>query len=395
MTRKTIYFDNAASTYPKPEVVYTAQDDYFRHAANPGRGAYAMAIGSATTVFETRTSTAELLGIKQAERLIFTPGCTYSLNFALMGFPFKAGDVVLVSALEHNAVMRPLRWLVRERGIVVKVLPYAAKGIIDLHKLIKTMLEMRPRLCVFTHGSNVTGELLEIKSVAAICGAHKVPLMLDAAQTAGRTLDRVDDLGISLYCSSGHKGLFGAPGVGLLYVAPGIELSPVIVGGTGSNSEQLDMPEVYPDRFEAGSLPGPAIAALGAGVKWLEQTGVANVIEKEQAITQRFIDWCRQSGVVHVVGNRIDGVLGTSVVSFYVPGIGCDVIAQALDSEFGIAVRAGLHCAIVAHNALGSADIGLVRVSFGYFNTEEDVDTLCQALTTIASRATALTSGPG
>jgi cysteine desulfurase/selenocysteine lyase len=388
MTRKTIYFDNAATTFPKPEVVYQAADQYLRSAANPGRGAHQMAMASATSVFETRTSTAELLGIKNAERLIFTPGCTHSINYALMGIQWQAGDVVLVSALEHNAVMRPLRHLEETKGIVVKVLPYAGKGIVDLHSLIGTMLETHPRLCVFTQGSNVTGEMIDIRSVAAICGAHKVPLMLDAAQTAGRAFDRVDDLGVTIWCASGHKGLMGAPGVGLLWVAPGFELEPMVFGGTGSQSEQAQMPTAYPDRFEAGTLPGPAIASVGAGVQWLRETGIANVAAREHMLADRFISWAAASNFVFIAGNRMGApaTTCTATVSFVIPGIGADVVAGMLDSDFGIAVRAGLHCAATAHASLGTLESGLVRASFGYFNTEDEVDELCAGLKQIAMR---------
>jgi cysteine desulfurase / selenocysteine lyase len=389
MTRKTIYFDNAASTFPKPEVVYQAADQYFRNAANPGRGAHSMAMTSATAVFETRNAVADLLGIKDVQRLVFTPGATYSINFALQGFPFKEGDVVLVTALEHNAVMRPLRWLEKTKGIVVKTLPYASKGIIDLHSFIQSMLELHPRLCVFTQGSNVTGEMIDVKAVAAICGAHKVPLMLDAAQTAGFTTERVDELGVSIWCASGHKGLYGAPGVGLLYTAPNVELEPTIFGGTGSRSESEDMPTAFPDRMEAGSLPGPAIAALGAGARWLKDIGIESVRAKEQTLADRFLNWTAQTqGFIPVAGNRASaGALATSTISFSMGDFGADMIAHTLDTEFGIAVRAGLHCAAHAHAALGTLDKGLVRVSFSVFNTEEEVDDLCRALYEIASRA--------
>lgn len=385
MTRKIIYFDNAATTFPKPEAVYVAQDHYFRSAANPGRGAHAMALASAHAVFEARLAAAELLGIREAQRLIFTPGCTYAINFALLGYPFQPGDVVLTTAIEHNSVMRPLRWLEQERGVVVKVLPYAPKTIIDLHNLIQTMLEAHPKLCVFSQGSNLTGEMLDMKTVAAICGAHKVPLMIDAAQTAGRTVESIDELGISIWCASGHKGLFGAPGVGLLYMAPQIQLNPTIMGGTGSQSDQLEMPDALPDRFEPGTLPGPAIAALGAGVRWLKEVGVPNVIAKENALAARFLEWAQRTGTVEWVGARAPGSPGTSVVSFNLPGIGSDVVAQTLDTEFGIAVRAGLHCCSAGHAALGTTQIGLVRASFGYFNSEQEVDMLCSALSTIAA----------
>lgn len=388
MTRKTIYFDNAATTFPKPEAVYTAADAYFRGAANPGRGAHSPAMASAGAVFETRVELAQLLGIKDASRLIFTPGCTYSINFALLGMQWNPGDVVLVSALEHNAVMRPLRWLEQTRGIQVRVLPYGAKGIIDLHSLIATMLETHPKLAVFAHGSNVTGELLDTRAVAAICGAHKVPLMLDAAQTAGRTTDSIEELGVAVWCASGHKGLMGAPGVGLLYVSPTIELEPTIFGGTGSRSETTDMPTAFPDRLEPGSMPGPAIAALGAGARWLRETGVANVTAREHALANRFIEYAQKSEFIYVAGNRMAApAAATSTVSFVIPGVGADQVAAQLDTEYGIAVRSGLHCAATAHESLGTLESGLVRASFGYFNTEDEVDELCKALLSIAHRA--------
>lgn len=382
-----MYFDNASTTFPKPEVVYEAHDVYLRKAANPGRGAYKLAMQSAEDIFAVRQAAAELFGIRQPERLIFTPGCTYSINMALRGFPFRSGDIVLVSALEHNAVSRTLRVLEKEKGIRVQVVPYASKNIIDTHALIRVMLDTPPRLCVFSQASNVTGERLDLKTIGAICSAHKVPLMIDAAQTAGRTVDSLDDDGVSIWCASGHKGLFGAPGVGLLYINPKIELAPIITGGTGSRSDLLEMPDAYPDRLEPGTVAGPAIAALGAGIVWLKEAGVKTVAAHELALADKFINWANASQIVSIIGNRVAGGPGTGTVSFVMPGVGCDVIAAALDQQFGMAVRAGLHCAQAAHQALGTVDTWAVRVSFGYFNTEEEVDRLCGALEAILNHA--------
>lgn len=385
MTQQNIYFDNAATTYPKPEVVYTAVNQYLRVAANPGRGSHSMAMQSANALFESRLVLADLLGIRQSERLIFTPGCTHSINMALKGFPFQTGDVVVISALEHNAVMRPLHQLQESKGLQVVSMPYARKGIVDLHALIKVMLEKRPRLVVLSEGSNVTGEMIDLRSVAAICNAHKVPLMIDAAQTAGRLRQNLEEYGVSIWCASGHKGLFGPPGVGLLYVGENIELEPLIAGGTGSRSEEFEMPGFFPDHLEAGTLPGPAIAGLGAGARWLAETGIENVRQRELALTQRFIGWATSGGGIHVYGNPQEN-LRTAVVSFEVDGVSSDQVARILDNEFHLAVRVGLHCAAAAHQALGTAERGLVRASFGYFNTEEEVDTLCHAIYSIAQR---------
>jgi cysteine desulfurase family protein len=382
MTKRIIYFDNAATTCPKPEAVYVAQDEYSRRTANPGRGAHKLALESARTVFETRNEAAAFLGINQAERLIFTPGCTYSINMALRGLGLKRGDVVVVSAVEHNAVMRPLQQMASEIGIVVLMIPYAAKGVVDMHALIKIMLEKHPRLCIFTEASNVTGELIDINAVSTICGAHKVPVMIDAAQTAGRNDYKIDDLGISLWCASGHKSLFGMPGVGLLYVAPHVDLRPLVTGGTGSHSDDFEMPAAYPDHLEAGTLPGPSIAALQAGIRFLNEKGVKTVRDAEDQLTRRFLDWAQRSQTVRVFGNRQEGA-GIAVAAFDVPGVPCDRVAALLDSQYGIAVRTGLHCAPTAHKALGTLSTGLVRASFSCFNTFEEVDLFCRALEAI------------
>lgn len=384
MKTRITYFDNAATTCPKPELVYSAQDKYTRRAANPGRGAHKLALDSARTIFDTRTSAAALLGIKQPERLIFTPGCTYAINMALKGLPWRAGDVVLTTSLEHNAVMRPLRQLEALLGIKVVPVPYAKKGIIDMHKFISAMLDLHPRLCVFSEASNVTGEMIDLQAVGAICGAHKVPLMIDAAQTAGRSSRPVDE-SVSIWCASGHKGLYGVPGVGLLYVAPHIQLTPLVAGGTGSHSESQEMPEAFPDHLEAGTLPGPAIAALGAGIRWLQETGTAAVAQVENDHAARFLAWARRTPAITIYGNRAEGA-GVPIVSFSVKGVACDLVASELDAKYGIAVRTGLHCSPAAHQTLGTLQTGLVRASFSYFNTVDEVDALCNALESIASQ---------
>jgi cysteine desulfurase family protein len=385
MPQKIVYFDNAATSFPKPESVYKFTDKYLRIAANPGRGAHVLAMSSAHAVHESRLSIAEALGIQQAERLVFTPGCTHSINMVLKGFPFEAGDTVIVSALEHNAVMRPLRQLERKVGIKIHMLPYAQRGIVDLHDLVEATLQDKPRMCIFSEASNITGEIIDLASIAAICAANKAPLLLDAAQSAGRSPHNIEELGISYWCASGHKGLFGPPGVGLLFVNPNADLEPIVAGGTGSNSEALEMPDSYPDHLEAGTMPGPAIAGLGAASIWLKQTTLGAVYEHEIALVDGFLQWALGTDFIKIAGNRQMGA-GTAVVSFEVEGFSCDKVAHILDTEFGIAVRSGLHCAAAAHEALGTLDRGLVRVSFSYFNTEEEVGYLCEALQSIASR---------
>ncbi len=380
-----IYFDNAATTYPKPEEVYRAQDAYFRQAANPGRGAHTLALESARAVFETRLLLARFLGVTNPERLTFTGGCTQALNTAIKGFAWTHDDSVLTSPLEHNSVMRPLRQLQKSKGITVHTLGYAQSGVLDLGELVCVIREVRPRLCLMAEASNVTGELIDLEAVAEICHQASVPLLVDAAQSAGWTDGRLDALGVSLWCASGHKGLFGPPGVGILYAGPGVDVEPLIAGGTGSRSEDLDMPELYPDKLEAGTLPGPAIAGLGAGVAWLEQATLDRVRRHETLLVDRFLEWAAECDRLTVYGPGPGG-RRTGTVAFQVRAITADRVADLLDRDYGIAVRSGLHCASQAHRALGTLATGLVRASFGYFNTADEVETLCGALDDISTR---------
>ena len=383
MNAKIIYFDNAATTYPKPESVYEAQDSYLRSAANPGRGAYQLALAPARLLFSIREAIARFLGVKDASRLVFTGGCTLALNMALKGLHWRKGDVVVVSPLEHNSVMRPLKQLEAKEEIKIVTMPYAGAKVIDPCQLAETFRQSRPRLCVVAEASNVTGSLLDLLTIAEICQGARVLLMVDAAQSAGLFNPRLSEIGVSIWCASGHKGLFGPPGVGLLYVAPEVELEPLIAGGTGSLSEQLEMPRSYPDHLESGTLAGPAIAGLGAGVAWVEATGAEKIAEYERNLALRFIHSI--SAYAQVFGPVGDSDLRTGTVAFRLAGATPDKVADRLDRQFGIAVRAGLHCASQAHKALGTLDSGLVRVSFSQFNTEEEVDELCRALELIAA----------
>lgn len=376
--KRSIYLDNAATSFPKPEEVYQAQDAYARSAGNPGRGAYRKSRDSAKQVFDNRMRLASFLGVRSPERLVFTGGCTQSINVALKGLGLQSGDLVLTGPLEHNAVLRPLRQLEKSNGIVVKVLPYASSGVIDIDALARLFSTVTPRLMVISEASNVTGELVNIADVAGLCAKHHVRLMVDAAQSAGFVESRIDDLGIGIWCASGHKALMGTQGVGLLYVAPYIQMEPLIAGGTGSLSHAAEMPDFYPDRLESGTLPGPAIAALGAAVQWIANTGLNKIRRHEMSLTNMFIDRMSRIHGVQIYGDL--EAPRTPTVSFSVEGLTPNVIADTVDETFGIAVRPGLQCAALAHQTLGTSETGLVRVSFGYFNTHQDVEAMCEAI---------------
>ncbi|MBX9877966.1 MAG: aminotransferase class V-fold PLP-dependent enzyme [Candidatus Obscuribacterales bacterium] len=298
------YFDNASTTYPKPEEVYRAQDAFLRSAANPGRGAHQFALNAERQIFDSRLAVSEFLGIRDARRLVFTGGCTQSLNMALKGLSWQPGDAVLTSALEHNAMMRPLEQL-KNQGVDVVQLPYAKSNVISADDLRSALSSNKIRLCAISAASNVTGETVNLADVAQLCAQHRVPLLVDAAQSAGVIEQNIDDLGISIWCASGHKGLMGPPGVGLLYVKSSIEIEPLISGGTGSNSENFAMPSDYPDHLEAGTLPGPAILGLAAGVKFLADSGIAKIAEHELRLAAKFLDWAETQPHIHIYGPNI------------------------------------------------------------------------------------------
>lgn len=398
-----IYMDNAATSYPKPEGVYTAADLYFRSAGNPGRGAHSLALNSAREIFEVREKVARFFKVQSPERLIFTPGCTYSLNMVLQGLAkpnpatgqspiLSRGATVLISSLEHNALMRPLKALQAALDLKIVQLPYEPGKIFSVTELRRLLEETRPSLVATVHASNVTGEAIDIGSVAASCHVARTPLLIDAAQTAGREKQHLIHPGISFWCASTHKGMFGQAGLGLLYVSREYDLAPLISGGTGSASEALQMPLVYPDRMEPGTLPGPAIAALGAGVDFIESIGADVILQQELRLSDAFISFLRSSNNIRVYSPGATNNSGSIIprvanVSFAVPGMTADQVVDALDKEFGIAARGGLHCAVSAHETLGTVREGLVRLSFGFSNTEAQVNELARAVHEISQRA--------
>jgi len=394
MEDKLIYFDNAATSFPKPELVYRENDAVLRTTGNPGRGGHRLSLNSARTIFDARTALANFLGLPEsrAERLIFTPGCTQSINIVLRSINFQRNDVVLVSALEHNAVMRPLHRLQKNIGIKIQGLPYAAHNIIDPAQLKDCLQSVRPRLCVFMEASNVSGEKLQLETIAEICQAAGVELLIDAAQTAGTKCDTLKSDGITYWAAPGHKHMLGSPGVGLLYCNSDTVLEPLVCGGTGSASEQLDMPVHLPDRLEAGTLPVPAIASLMAGVRFVQEVGADHRNKHESHLAQSLREWCRSRDWITVAGNTFNGRKYSeedacaAVVSFSMKDLSADRIADALDSDYGIAVRAGLHCAARAHETLGTSAQGLVRVSFGFFNTLDELSQLYTALEELHNR---------
>ncbi len=378
-----IYLDNAATSDPKPpEVVGAVCRCLGESNANPGRGGHRAATAAARTVYEARVQLAQLLGVGDPRRLIFTAGCTDALHLALGGLLDARGGRVACSGFEHNAVWRPLRAWARQTGGEVIAVPPAPDGRpLDLTAWAQAV--RTARLAVVTAASNVTGAILPVREAARICQKHGVPLIVDAAQTAGHLPDIWDGLGASAIACSGHKGLLGPQGTGLLHLAPGVLPRPLRLGGTGGNSEQDTPPDELPERYEAGTLNTPGIAGLGAAARVLRGIGLARRRTEEV----RLLDVLLQ-GLRGVPGLRIVGP-GTAearvgCVSITVDGWDPARLAQALDEQFGIAVRAGLHCAPLAHRSLGTFPDGTVRISPGWRTADAEIEAAVAALARLA-----------
>lgn len=379
-----IYLDNAATSYPKPEAVYEAVEYYLRHlGASSGRGAYRRALEADNLVYQARKLLGRLFNIKDVSRIVFTANITESLNLALKGL-LKSGDHVITSQIEHNAMWRPLKLLERERGIRISVISCPEGGPLDPGELEQAICP-ETRLVAINHASNVIGTLMPVEEVGKICRRHDIPLLLDAAQTAGVYSIDVETSDIALLAFTGHKGLLGPTGTGGLYVAPGIMLNPLKEGGTGGESLPEHMPLHLPDRFEAGTLNVAGIAGLGAAARFILEQGVERIRAREQSLTEFALERLKEIPGLTLYGpqNAKDRV---AVFSFNLYDIAPEEVAYVLDEVYEIMVRCGLHCAPQAHRCIGTVEHGTVRVSPGFFNTEEDIETLVKALYEIASR---------
>jgi len=378
-----IYLDNAATSYPKPSKVYEAVSNYMRDlGASPGRGSYQAARKADEIIYNTRELLAELFGIDDLTRMVFTCNVTESINLALKGF-LKAGDHVITTQMEHNAVWRSLKVLENQRRIQISTL-HCPKGLsFDLRELESTICP-ETRLVVVNHASNVTGTIMPVKEVGHICAAKKIPLLVDSAQTAGVLPINVQEMKIDLLAFTGHKGLLGPTGTGGLYIAPGIVLDPLKQGGTGGDSLLEQQPEHLPDRYEAGTLNAAGIAGLGAGVRFILDQGLEKIRYHEIELTGYAIDkLCKIPNLVIYGPQKAEE--RTAVISFNFSNIAPEEITYVLDEVYEIMARSGLHCAPQAHKTIGTVDGGTVRISLGYYNTKEDVDALIAALNEIAA----------
>jgi cysteine desulfurase family protein len=368
----TIYFDNAATSWPKPEGSYSAMDRFSRViGGSPGRSGHRLSIESGRVIMNTRDSLARLFGIDDPFRLVFTKNATEALNLAIAGL-LSPGDHVIISSMEHNSVMRPLRAL-ESRGVELSVIRCSPRGELDPRDL-PPAIRTNTKLVVLTHASNVTGTIMPVRDVGNIVKDYGLTFCVDAAQTAGALPIDVMGMNIDLLAFSGHKSLFGPQGTGGLYIRKGLEekIKPVIVGGTGSRSEYEVQPDFLPDKYESGTLNTVGIAGLGAGVEYIIAWGVNAIRAGEIALTQRFINGLKSIEGIRIYGPD-DASRQISVVSFNIDGMTPSEASFAFDEQFDIMSRPGLHCAPSAHRTIGTFPEGTVRFSFGCFNTEEEI----------------------
>ena len=379
-----IYFDNAATSWPKPPSVAAAiQEQMTGAGGNPGRSGHRLSIAAARVVEETREALARLFHVDDPSRLAFAANATHALNAALYGL-LRPGDRVVTTSVEHNSVMRPLRHL-ETLGVRVTVVDGEADGSIDLGK-VGDALRPGARLLVATHASNVAGTIMPVGELAAMAHAHGARLVVDAAQTAGTVPIDVEALGVDVLAFTGHKGLFGPTGTGGLYVREDVDLQPLVRGGTGSDSAHELQPGFMPDMLESGTLNVAGIAGLGAGVRFLMGSGIEAVQAHERELAARCVHGLRAIDGVTVYGPS-DPASRCGIVSFNVAGASPSDVGLLLDESFGIMARTGLHCAPAAHRTLDTFPAGTVRFGVGWFNTTAEMDAAIDAVRQIANWA--------
>lgn len=382
-----VYLDNGATSFPKPESVYRFMDEFYRrYGVNPGRSGYDLCIESGDLVEATRRLLCGFFGGADPLRLVFGYNATDALNLAIFGL-LEPGDHAVTTHLEHNSSLRPL-WTLQQRGVDVDWVDFDQHGYIDPDEVI-AKLRPKTKAVVINHGSNVIGTVQPVAPIGKACRERGIPLVLDVSQTAGMLPLDVEELGAGVLCFTGHKSLMGPMGIGGMYVHPDVELWQVRAGGTGVRSAQRHHLEEYPYRMEYGTPNLPGIAGLNAGVKWVQEQGVAAIHAHEMGLWRRLRDGLSAiEGITLYCADEVPGRERISVLSFNVAGFEAADVGTMLDVDYGIACRTGLHCAPMVHEHLGTDRMhGAVRFGVGPFNTEAQVDLAVKAVGEIAELA--------
>lgn len=377
-----IYMDNACTSFPKPPSVAAAVGDFIANCGvNINRGSYGPAYEMENVVYQTRLALSRLFGYSDCKNVIFTANITTSLNMVLKGL-LRPGDHVLVSSMEHNAVMRPLVQLTGD-GVSFDRIPCTKQGELCL-KEAEALVRPNTKAVIMTHASNGCGTVMPLTEVGDFCRRHGLTFIVDSAQTAGVLPIHMEDMHIDAFCFTGHKGMLGPQGIGGFIVTDELaaRIQPLISGGTGSLSHSEDVPDFLPDKFEAGTMNLPGIIGLHASLNYLSEVGIKNIYAKEMELTSRFLDGLREIPDLTIVGKK-DLAQRVAVVSVYSGSKDNAQVAFELENQYGILTRVGLHCAPVAHKTLNTFPMGTIRFSFSHYNTGEDVDRAIAALKAI------------
>ena len=377
-----IYLDNAATSWPKPEIVYQTMDTFLRErGGNPGHGSHSLAMAAKQTIDETRALVARFIKAADKERVIFTLNCTESINLGLKGL-LRPGDHVITSSIEHNAVVRPL-WKLEQKGVKVTFLPVSLRTGIVSPADVEAAIIPQTKMIAMIHASNVNGAIQPIADYGQIARKHDLVLLVDAAQSVGHLPIDVQADNIDLLAFSAHKGPLGPPGVGVLYLSPRVNPDTLKEGGTGTLSESTRQPEGLPEKYESGTMNGIGISGLGAGLDFVLHEGMDHIHDHEMKLTRALI-----KGLTSIPGTTVynagDEGHQAPVISFNIDGYEPGVVGTILDQSFDIKVRSGLHCSPLAHKTLGTFPRGTVRLSPGYFNTPEEIERAVQSIARIA-----------
>lgn len=376
-----IYLDNAATSFPKPDVVMKKMMEYMKNiGATSGRGAYKSAIESDRLIYNCRKMICKIFNGSDPSKVIFTSNITEALNVVINGF-LKEGDHVITSSLEHNAVWRPLKTLERDRGIEISTVHCTSEGITDYNDVEK-LIKPNTKLIIFTHASNVLGAIQPIREIGQIAKKHKVKFLVDSAQTAGSYPIDVKKDNIDILAFTGHKSLLGPTGTGGFLVNCDITMNPLKSGGTGGDSKYPYQPDYFPNRYEAGTPNVVGIVGLGEALNFIYSVGIENIRKKEEAIIEYAIEKLKNVKGIEIYGpKKAEKIVG--VISFNIKNIKAEEISYELDRQYDIMVRTGIHCAPTAHKIMGTEDIGAVRIGIGYFSEKGHIDILVKALNKI------------
>lgn len=378
---REIYLDNAATSFPKPEAVYEAVNQFMRYGgASPARGSYSKAQDSQRILLKVRSQLSHLLGISDPSNLIFTNNSTDALNLALKGY-LQQGDHVVTTDLEHNALLRPLWNLRRTRRVDATIVKSNAMGEVSPDDVMRAVTP-KTRLVSCVHASNVLGTLQPIQEIAKRCREREIPLLVDGSQTAGAFSVNIDELGVDMFAFTGHKSLLGLTGTGGLYIRSGLDLAPLREGGNGTHSESLEQPAERPERYESGTPNMVGLAGLLAGVEYILATDLYAIRAHEISLNHMLMEKLRAIDGVTVYGPEAERKV--AITSMSLKSLDTTEVGQMLGKKFGVMVRTGLHCSPFIHENLGTKEQGTVRFSLGWSNTRDDVEMACDAVSQIA-----------